>query len=254
MLKDNSFPLLQKLILSFSHYFLTGNIYTVYTPPPPPLASVHDVFHLGYFSLSAVDQLNRVIPLHCRKHCLWPTMETWTCDRPFKEPGADPGPQGASQIGRSSLIPENGEKFGTKCVFITFSFNIWPGRAFIMEQGISGMLSPCGSVSLGGQKKQEEKNWKSFSLYLPKRTKSNWLMRKQNTTNYYTTMHYISAFFNYYFFKLVFSVFCFSSWCSRSFHHVIYMNVYTQAWSSSSTKTKRDCCISPSSDLWPLDL
>lgn len=130
-------------------------------------------------------------------------MEMWTCDRPFKEPGDHPGPRGASQIGRSSLIPENGGKFGAKYDFITFSFNIQPEQAFLMEQGFWVHSHHVDLYHWG--KKWEEKNWKNFSLYSHKRINRNWLMRKQ-TTKYYTTMHYISAFFNYYFFKLVFSV------------------------------------------------
>lgn len=118
-------------------------------------------FYLVYFSLLAVGQLNRVTPLRCRKHCLWPMMEMWTCDRPFREAGAHPGPRGASHIWRFPLTLETGGEFGAKRVFITFSFDIRPGWVFFFFRGagMSGSLPPRGSASLGASKKQ-----KNFSL------------------------------------------------------------------------------------------
>lgn len=110
---------------------------------------------------------------------------------------------------------ELGKEFGAKCVFITFSFDIWPGKVvfvclfFLMEQGSRDLSHRVDLYHWG--KKCWEKTEELQSL-IAQRTSCKWPKRKQNTADDDTTMHYISAFFNdFFFFKLVFSVCCFGA-------------------------------------------
>lgn len=99
-------------------------------------------------------------------------------------------------------------------------------------------------------KKRREKIWRtSFRIRTKDQIVTDWWGNKQTTPILCTILVLSSIII---FFKLVFSV-CFFHRDAAGVFIMWCIWMYTQAWSSSSTETKRDRCISPR-PFWPFTL